>query len=98
MTLRRPMPKSQSVRRDSLRAPWLPGRPGSSVPSGTSTGRSARGAMPAARLLSDARVWLGMGPLARGRDLPRWLNFGSDLVCFSGPPDQSAVFAGIGPV
>jgi hypothetical protein len=87
----------QPVRKDILCAGWFPGQSGPSGSSETSTGLRAKGAMPAARLLSEARVWLSTRPLARGRDLPPRLNFGSDLGRFSGSADQSAVFAGIRP-
>lgn len=83
----------QPVRRGPQCAGWLRGQTGPYGSSRTATGRQARGAISAARLLSGARVWLGTNPLARGRDLSRRLNFGSDLVRFPGAADQSAVFA-----
>ena len=71
---------------------------GSGGTSQTPTGQLAGGSMPDGRSPQETRAWLSRRQLARGRDLPARLNFGLDLVHFSGAADQSAVFAGIGPV
>jgi len=75
-----------------------PGQPGASGTSWTSTGRLAGVSMADGRSPQETRAWLSGRRLARGRDLPARLNFGSDLVHFSDAADQSAISAGIRPV
>ena len=75
-----------------------PGQPGADGVSWTSTGRLAGVSMADGRSPQETRAWLSGRRLARGRDLPARLNFGSDLVHFSDAADQSAISAGIRPV